>query len=109
MKTREDLIDYDFQGWPIFRMNLKEILLALGGTIDGNSLSFDINNPILSAYPRILMDDGMGYGVDDSAIVSVGANEEYINIFREPIPSKKRLAEVLKQWDKDMHKKPSRP
>lgn len=97
------MIGYDWQGWPVFRMNLKEILLALGGTIDGNMVTFDVGNPMMSAYPRILVDDGMGYGVDESAVVSVDANEEYINIFREPMPSEKRLAEVLKQWDEEMH------
>ena len=104
MKMREDLIEYDFQGWPVFRMNLKEILLALGGTIEGDKLSFDVRNPIMATYPRILMDDGMGYGVDESAVVSVNANEEYINIFREPVPSKKRQTELLKQWDGIMHR-----
>lgn len=40
MQKKEDLIDYDFQGWPIFRMNLREILLALGAREEDGKLFF---------------------------------------------------------------------
>ncbi len=101
MKTREDLIDYDFQGWPVFKMNLREILLALGGRPEGNQIVFDEGSTLMSAYPMVLIDDGMGYGVDDSAVVSVDAREGVVNIFREPLPSEERQAELFERWDED--------
>lgn len=59
---------YDFQGWPCSIMNLKEILLALGFEESDGKLSISVDDEILDAYPRILEDDGMGYGVDECYI-----------------------------------------
>ena len=66
MRKTEDIVCYDFQGWPEYKMNLREILLALGGQQDGNFIKFPSNTPLMDIYPRILVDDGMGYGVDES-------------------------------------------
>lgn len=101
MNNREALVDYNFQGWPVFKMNLREVLLALGGRPEGNLIVFDEGSTLMSAYPRVLMDDGMGYGVDDSAVVaiSVFASDGIVNIFRETLPSEERQAELFKQWD----------
>lgn len=65
-------INYDFQGWPTYIMTLKEILMELGFTENEGKLSIDSNNEILNAYPRLLTDDGMGYGVDEEYITEVG-------------------------------------
>lgn len=69
MNRDDNIIAYDFQGWPYHKMNLKEILLALGGKIDGDSISFDLHHPLLDVYPMVYTDDGMGYYVDESFIV----------------------------------------
>lgn len=39
MRKTEDIVCYDFQGWPEYKMNLREILLALGGQQDGNFIN----------------------------------------------------------------------
>lgn len=85
MRKTEDIVCYDFQGWPEYKMTLREILLALGGQHDGDFIKFPSDAPLMDVYPRILVDDGMGYGVDENVIVSVDINPQnrFINIFRE--------------------------
>lgn len=38
-------------------------MLALGGQQDGNLIKFASDAPLMDIYPRILVDDGMGYPV----------------------------------------------
>ena len=45
MRKTKDIVCYDFQGWPEYKMNLREILLALGGQQDGNFIKFPSNAP----------------------------------------------------------------
>ena len=110
MNEREKLVGYDFQGWPICKMNLKEILCACGATKKDGKLFFDLDDPVLNVCPTILTDDGMGYGVDDNCIVDAGRftesnnkNEDiiYINFFREPIPTEEQQKELFERWDED--------
>ena len=105
MRKTEDIVCYDFQGWPEYKMNLREILLALGGQQDGNFIKFPSNTPLMDIYPRILVDDGMGYGVDENVIVSVDIDPqaEYINIFRERKPTDEEQAELARQEDSHMN------
>ena len=95
MRKTEDIVCYDFQGWPEYKMNLREILLALGGQQDGDFIKFPSDAPQMDIYPRILIDDGMGYGVDENVIVSVDIDpqNEYINIFRERKPTDEEQSE----------------
>lgn len=104
MRKTEDIVCYDFQGWPEYKMNLREILLALGGQQDGNFIKFPSNTPLMDIYPRILVDDGMGYGVDENVIVSVDIDpqNEYINIFRERKPTDEEQAELARQENSHM-------
>lgn len=105
MRKTEDIVCYDFQGWPEYKINLREILLALGGQQDGNFIKFPSNTPLMDIYPRILVDDGMGYGVDENVIVSVDIDpqDEYINIFRERKPTDEEQAELARQEDSHMN------
>ena len=105
MRKTEDIVCYDFQGWPEYKMNRREILLALGGQQDGNFIKFPSNTPLMDIYPRILVDDGMGYGVDENVIVSVDIDpqDEYINIFRERKPTDEEQAELARQEDSHMN------
>lgn len=98
MRKTEDIVCYDFQGWPEYKMNLREILLALGGQQDGNFIKFASDAPLMDIYPRILVDDGMGYGVDENVIVSVDIDpqNENINFFRERKPSDEEQAELAR-------------
>lgn len=79
-------IGTDFQGWPINKITLEEILQELGAIkvkdIKGNEiLGFNSNDSILNSYPRTLEDDGMGYGVNDKFITSIDRNGDNINMF----------------------------
>ena len=73
----ENIIDYDFQGWPIRKMTVREILERLGVT------DYKIEDEhILDLYPRLLEDDGMGYGVNTQYITEVSYGDDYVNMFR---------------------------
>lgn len=79
-------IGTDFQGWPISKLTLEEILQKMGAIkvrdIKGNDiLGFNTNDSVLNSYPRTLEDDGMGYGVNEKFITSVDRNEDNINFF----------------------------
>ena len=104
MNRKEDIVHYDFQGWPEYKMNLREILIALGGKTEGDTISFDMNDPLMDVYPRIFVDDGMGYGVDENVIVTVDPDkdERFINIFREKKPTEEQQAELIRQADSHM-------
>lgn len=104
MNRIEDIFYYDFQGWPEYKMNLREVLMALGSKVEGDTISFDLKDPLMDVYPRILVDDGMGYGVDENVIVSVsfGMQHDYINIFREKKPTDEQQAELSRQADSHM-------
>ena len=87
-----------------YKMNLREILLALGGQQEGDFIKFSSGSALMDIYPRILIDDGMGYGVDENVIVSVDIDpqNEYINIFRERKPTDEEQAELARQEDSHM-------
>ncbi len=103
-KPYGSIVYYDFQGWPEYKMNLREVLMALGGKVEGNTISFDLKDPLMDVYPRILVDDGMGYGVDENVIVSVDPDRQkgFINIFREKKPTDEQQAELARQADSHM-------
>lgn len=90
MHRKEDIICTDFQGWPVYKMTVREILESLGlkkqYKEDGSLLwAIEDSNPVLDIYPRTLEDDGMGYGVNKKYVVSADVSEiyNYINIFIE--------------------------
>lgn len=57
-------IGTDFQGWPVYALPLRNILKELGFTETEDGFVIKKDNPLLDAYPRLLIDDGMAYGVD---------------------------------------------
>ena len=69
-------IGTDFQGWPVNALSLRDILEHIGAKENENGWVIEKNNDILDAYPRVLEDDGMGYGVHPSYITDVD-NETY--------------------------------
>lgn len=75
---KEDIINYDFQGWPVYKMNIRDILKDLGLVLDetDNTWKISNNNPILDIYPITVVDDGMGYGVNEKFITSVSSHPE---------------------------------
>ena len=85
-------IGIDFQGWPIEAMTLREIIKKLGITYtldNGDEIIRSDRKHLLDAYPVILEDDGMGYGVNPRYITSVDNNVyqnedlEVFNLFAE--------------------------
>ena len=66
----------DFQGWPIYGLTLREVLKELGFETKDGLFSISDDSEILDAYPRLLEDDGMGYGVDEQ-FLTVGDDYVY--------------------------------
>ena len=101
-------IGYDFQGWPIKAHNLREVLDSLGfkKTKDGNYI-IKADNPLLDAYPMLLEDDGMAYGVNGQYITEAssdtyeeniaGTDVKVFNVFREPVHDLKKDEEQLEK------------
>lgn len=70
-------IGTDFQGWPVNAMTLREIIDELGITYildNGDEIIRSDRKHLLDAYPVILEDDGMGYGVNPRYVTSVDTN-----------------------------------
>lgn len=86
MFVEKDQINEDSQGWPVYKMCLREILESLGGKLIEDKIVFDNNSPLMDVYPILVKDDGMGYGVDEEYITEVSIDEDegkWITIFRE--------------------------
>ena len=64
-------IGNDFQGWPINTYTLRNILKMLGFEEADGKISMNADNELLDAYPMLLEDDGMGYGVRPEYITEV--------------------------------------
>lgn len=67
-------IGTDFQGWPIYKLTLREVLKELGFTESEGKVSISSDSEILDAYPITLEDDGMGYGIRRKYIESADNN-----------------------------------
>ena len=88
---KENIIGIDFQGWPIYKLTIRDIIEQLGFQKienEGNIYwKIEDNNPILDISPDVLTDDGMGYGVDLKRIIECeqlfdnNGKIEKINIF----------------------------
>jgi len=88
-KEYKNIIGIDWQSWPIYKLNLKDILIELGANVINGRIGFDENDPILNVFPRRLIDTGMGYcGTTPEYIVCIDKfkddEEEIINIWTEP-------------------------
>ena len=89
--NKENIIGIDFQGWPIYKLTIRDILEQLGFQKmenEGNIYwRIEDNNPILDISPDVLTDDGMAYGVDLKRIIECeqlfdnNGKIEKINIF----------------------------
>lgn len=89
--NKENIIGIDFQGWPIYKLTIRDIIEQFGFQKiknEGNIYwRIEDNNPILDISPNVLTDDGMGYGVDLKRIIDCdklfdeNGNLDGINIF----------------------------
>ena len=106
----ENIIGQDFQGWYIYKMSLREILMELGAELvtAGNKsyLALENTNPILDAFPRTYEDDGMAYPINERAIVEVN-DEIYVtklgdrafNLFVDCV-NPKMIKKLKKEYEK---------
>lgn len=89
MKIKEDIISYEPQGWPMYKMTLREIIEHLGFELKDGKWQMEDTNPFLDVYPLRLQDDGMGYGVNEEYIIETSVlssgGKNYCNFFTEPM------------------------
>lgn len=64
-------IGTDFQGWPIKAYTVAEILRQIGAEETDSVFVIKKDNPILDAYPCLLEDDGMAYGVNPQYLTTI--------------------------------------
>ena len=86
MDNKENIINYDYQGWPEFKMSIKDILERFGAVLNPETNKWEIeNNEKLNVFPTILEDDGMGYGVNPKYIIDIDYKGEvdYCNIWSD--------------------------
>lgn len=62
------IIGYDFQGWPVTMLTLREMLKDLGFKEEDGIIYMLSHDELLDAYPVTLEDDGMGYGVNNQYV-----------------------------------------
>ena len=63
----------DFQGWPVKIKTLREILDQLGFKEKDGFYGLPNDSELLDAYPRLLRDDGMGYGVEERYLIEASS------------------------------------
>lgn len=77
MRRAEDIINIDFQGWPVYKSSLREIIKSICKYDEEEEIYYiEESNPILDIYPTTLEDDGMGYGVRPQYITEVVINSD---------------------------------
>ena len=85
-----DIIGFDFQGWPVEKLSLESILERLGATYNKETGNYEIPKDELQVIPKVYTDDGMGYGAmgwfvtdidySDNDICNIWIDSEDINI-----------------------------
>lgn len=84
---KKNVINFDTQGWPLTQLNIRGIIEKIC-TYDPDTQRYyiDADDKILNLFPRVLEDDGMGYGVNEKRIYEFsifGDEEQYCNMFVE--------------------------
>ena len=75
-EKKENIINFDFQGWPEFKMSIKDIIERIGGKLNEETNKWEIpNESWMVQCPTILHDDGMGYGVNAEYIVDIDVDK----------------------------------
>lgn len=75
-EKKENIINFDFQGWPEFKMSIKDIIERIGGKLNEETNKWEIHNEEwLTQCPTILHDDGMGYGTNPEYIIDVNIDK----------------------------------
>ena len=91
----ENIIGFDFQGWPIEKISLENIIQRLGGVYNKQTGTYEITQDKLQVYPKVYTDDGMGYGAmgwyvtdidysdNDTCDIWIEKEDENIDIYLE--------------------------
>ncbi len=73
---KENIINFDFQGCPEFKMSIKDIIERVGGKLNEETNKWEIpNKDWMLQCPTILHDDGMGYDVNVEYIVDINISQ----------------------------------
>lgn len=72
----ENIINFDFQGWPEYKRTLKDLIIAIGGIYNEETKKWEITDAgYLNTCPILFQDDGMGYGVNEMRIVDIDVDK----------------------------------
>ena len=97
-------ISYTFQGRVLNAMTVREILQAIFPNTDFEvgPITISVYDPVLDTYPRILEDDGMGYGIKPRYITDVDTEQykEKLSVLDVPKPPFEDLAKLSELADK---------
>ena len=81
--THDEIVGYDFQGWPLYQLRVISLLRAMGMSDD---IINQIPEDILTSTITTLEDDGMGYGINEECIVNcaIDKNKNIVYLWRIP-------------------------
>lgn len=78
MFNKDRIINFDSQGFPLEEQTLKDIIEQICSYDEKtNRYYIDADDKTLNIVPRVLEDDGMGYGVNEKHIISFSVNKDY--------------------------------
>jgi len=99
MGNRENIISFDFQGWPNYKMNIRDIIQKFGATLNKETNKWEIpESEGLDIFPLTMEDDGMGYGVNHKYIISVDNFDKVrCNIFIDKKMSDEEIKKYLEK------------
>ena len=61
MENKDNIVAFDFQGWPVEKISLETIIEQIGGVYNKKTGNYEIPKDKLQVTPKIYTDDGMGY------------------------------------------------
>lgn len=73
--TRDEVVRYDFQGWPEYQIRVIDLLKVLNIHTD------NISKDILEKHIEVFEDDGMGYAAKIYKAVDCRVDNDKINIW----------------------------
>ena len=77
MIEKNNIIAFDFQGWPVEKMSLEDIVKRIGGVYNPDTKKYEIEcTDKLKRVPIVYEDDGMAYGVNPKYITEVDVSTE---------------------------------
>ena len=81
--THDEIVGYDFQGWPLYPLRIISLLRTMGMSDD---IIDQIPEDILTSTITTLEDDGMGYGMNEECIVNcaIDKNKNIVYLWRIP-------------------------